>query len=237
MSCAHRNRKCRVGVIVGTGTNACYMEKLDKVETWNEEYDEPNQVIVNTEWGAFGDTGELEFVRTKWDRLVDEESLNVGKQKFEKMISGMYMGEIVRQVLLDLTRQGLMFGGETSKKLLTKNRFKTAYVSYVESDQKGDWTQMRKVLEKMDLLDIATETDYKNMRLICARVSTRAAYLVSAAISTMLNKMARKHTTVGVDGSVYRYHPHFHNLMVGKIAELINPRYEVSPTSSRLTVR
>ena len=29
---------------------------------------------------------------------VDEGSLNPGKQTFEKMISGMYMGEIVRQV-------------------------------------------------------------------------------------------------------------------------------------------
>ncbi len=30
--------------------------------------------------------------------IVDEGSLNPGKQPFEKMISGMYMGEIVRQV-------------------------------------------------------------------------------------------------------------------------------------------
>jgi hypothetical protein len=29
---------------------------------------------------------------------VDEGSLNPGKQPFEKMISGMYMGEIIRQV-------------------------------------------------------------------------------------------------------------------------------------------
>ncbi len=29
---------------------------------------------------------------------MDEGSLNPGKQPFEKMISGMYMGEIVRQV-------------------------------------------------------------------------------------------------------------------------------------------
>ncbi len=40
--------------------------------------------------------------------------------------------------------------------------------------------------------------------MICARISTRAAYLVSAAVATILNKMKRPHTTVGVDGSVYR---------------------------------
>jgi hexokinase len=32
--------------------------------------------------------------------IVDEGSLNPGKQPFEKMISGMYMGEIVRQVTI-----------------------------------------------------------------------------------------------------------------------------------------
>lgn len=31
MSCAHKNRECRVGVIVGTGTNACYMEEMNNV--------------------------------------------------------------------------------------------------------------------------------------------------------------------------------------------------------------
>lgn len=38
--------------------------------------------------------------------------------------------------------------------------------------------------------------------------------------------MQRPHTTVGVDGSVYRFHPHFHKLMEEKIAELTNPAYK-----------
>ena len=45
-----------------------------------------NHIIINTEWGAFGDNGELDFVRTKWDEQIDEQSLNPGKQTFEKMI-------------------------------------------------------------------------------------------------------------------------------------------------------
>ncbi len=65
---------------LGTGTNACYMETLDNVELWNEEIDDPRQVIVNTEWGAFGDNGVLDFIRTKWDEEIDVNSLNPGKQ-------------------------------------------------------------------------------------------------------------------------------------------------------------
>lgn len=54
-------------------------------------------------------------------------------------------------------------------------------------------------------------------------MSERAAHLVSAAVATILNKINRPHTTVGVDGSVYKYHPNFHNLMVEKIAQLLKP--------------
>ena len=34
---------CFIGV-TGTGTNACYMEKLDRVGTWNGDHNEPKQV-------------------------------------------------------------------------------------------------------------------------------------------------------------------------------------------------
>ena len=56
---------------------------------------------------AFGDNKELDFIRTKWDEAVDSGSLNPGKQTFEKMISGMYMGELTRQVLVDMCWEGL----------------------------------------------------------------------------------------------------------------------------------
>lgn len=38
------------------------------------------QVIINTEWGAFGDNGCLDFVRTEYDRELDTFSINPGKQ-------------------------------------------------------------------------------------------------------------------------------------------------------------
>ncbi|RWS24610.1 Hexokinase-2-like protein [Leptotrombidium deliense] len=225
MSCAHKNRDCRVGLIVGTGTNACYMEKLENVGLWNEDFEDPKQVIVNTEWGAFGDNGVLDFVRTEWDDEVDKKSLNPGKQLFEKMISGMYMGELVRCILVSLTKNNLLFNGVGSEKLFTPHSFESKYISWIESDNKREYMQTRKVMEKMQITN-ASEEDFENVRLVCSRVSTRAAYLVSAAVATILNKIRRPHTVVGVDGSVYRYHPHFHDLMVKKISELVHPAYK-----------
>ena len=48
------------------------------------------------------------------------------------MISGMYMGEIVRLVLLKLKKHGLLFGGRGSEELETMGRFYTKYVSEIE---------------------------------------------------------------------------------------------------------
>jgi len=162
---------------------------------------------------------------TEFDEMVDDNSLNHGKQLFEKMISGMYMGEIVRCVLATLCKRGLLFNGVGTKKLFQPHVIDTSFVSFVESDGRGEYEQTRDALLKMDLTDVSVQ-DCENVKLVCSRVSTRAAYLVSAAVATILNKIKRPHTTVGVDGSVYRYHPHFHNLMEKKISELVHPEYK-----------
>lgn len=56
------------------------METLENVELFHEDFPDINQVIVNTELGAFGDNGILDFVRTEWDDEVDDNSVNRGKQ-------------------------------------------------------------------------------------------------------------------------------------------------------------
>lgn len=61
----------------GTGCNACYMEEMQNVEL--VEGDE-GRMCVNTEWGAFGDSGELDEFLLEYDRMVDENSANPGQQ-------------------------------------------------------------------------------------------------------------------------------------------------------------
>lgn len=64
----------------GTGSNACYVEKQKNAELFDEEDNGSGTVLINTEWGAFGDDGKLDFIRTEYDRDVDENSVNPGKQ-------------------------------------------------------------------------------------------------------------------------------------------------------------
>merc|ERR1719367_2124997 len=226
MSCAWKNPKCRIGLIIGTGTNACYLEDLDKIETVNESKTELSKhMIVNTEWGAFGDQSELDFILTKWDREVDRLSINPGKQIFEKMISGMYMGEVVRQVLLDLYNEGLIFVGCNTENLFTHMRFLTKYVSEIESDAVGDFTKCRESLKDFGM-DNVTDEDCSALRYVCECVSRRAGFMVSAGLTALLKKMDYKDVVVAIDGSVFRFHPHFPNIMKSRISQLMGIDYK-----------
>lgn len=48
------------------------------------------------------------------------------------MISGMYLGEIVRLLLVKLTEDKLLFNGQTSKALRTPGKFQTKFISEIE---------------------------------------------------------------------------------------------------------
>lgn len=53
---------------------------MENVELFDGDKIKPH-VIVNTEWGAFGDDGKLDAIRTKYDQEIDEDSLNPRKQR------------------------------------------------------------------------------------------------------------------------------------------------------------
>ena len=52
--------------------------------------------------------------------------------RFEKYFGGFYIGEIVRLVLNKLTNEKVLFQGQSSDKLSTKDSIPTAYVTNVE---------------------------------------------------------------------------------------------------------
>ena len=67
-----RDPECHIGLILGTGTNACYMENLDAVPKFTGDRSRYSQVIINTEWGAFGENGKLDPFLTQFDRELDQ---------------------------------------------------------------------------------------------------------------------------------------------------------------------
>jgi len=227
LSCAWKNPKCRIGMIIGTGTNACYLEDMDKVELieGDKEKSGSKDMIINTEWGAFGNQGELDFILTKWDKRVDAASVNPGKQIFEKMISGMYMGEVARQVLVDLVEENLIFVGKDTSLLMQHGRFYTKYVSEIESDPVGVFKLCRDALADIGIEKVSDE-DCSAVRYVCECISRRAGFMVSAGVTALLKKMDYKDVVVAIDGSVFRFHPHFPNIMKSRISQLMGIDYK-----------
>ncbi|EMP28571.1 Glucokinase [Chelonia mydas] len=217
---AKRAVKTRAGTVFCTGCNACYMEEMENVEL--VEGDE-GRMCVNTEWGAFGASGELDEFLLEYDRVVDETSLNPGHQLYEKMIGGKYIGEIVRLVLLKLVNENLLFHGEASEKLKTRGSFETRFVSQIESDA-DDRKQTYNILTSFELLPSLTDCDI--VRMACESVSTRAAQMCSAGLAGVINRMRESRSeerlkiTVGVDGSVYKLHPSFKDQFHATVRQL-----------------
>jgi len=233
MACAYHDQSTRIGLILGTGSNACYIERLEAVKTWTGQIDEPKQMIINMEWGAFGDNGCIDFIRTEYDSEVDKMSLNAGHQVYEKMMSGMYMGEMVRLVILDLWQKDLLFVGHRDhswnsdyrQALYTKGSFYTKYVSEIETDSGVTFKHTKNVLEQLGL-DKPTYDDCAIVQYICKLVSRRAAQLAAAGLGVLLNRINEPTVTIAVDGSLYRFHPKFKKNMEKTMQLLVHPHIQ-----------
>ncbi|XP_077634643.1 hexokinase HKDC1 isoform X1 [Crocuta crocuta] len=227
MTCGYEDPNCEIGLIAGTGSNMCYMEEMKNIEL--VEGDE-GKMCINTEWGGFGDNGCIDDIRTQYDRKVDEGSLNPGKQRYEKMTSGMYLGEIVRQILIDLTKQGLLFRGQISERLRTRGIFETKFLSQIESDRLA-LLQVRRILQQLGL--DSTCEDSIVVKEVCGAVSRRAAQLCGAGLAAVVEKRREDQgleylkVTVGVDGTLYKLHPHFSRILQETVKELA-PRCDVT---------
>uniref|UniRef100_A0AAQ4QBW6 Hexokinase-2 n=1 Tax=Gasterosteus aculeatus aculeatus TaxID=481459 RepID=A0AAQ4QBW6_GASAC len=209
MTCGFDDQRCEVGIIIGTGTNACYMEELRHID--QVEGDE-GRMCINTEWGAFGDDGSLEDLRTEFDREIDRGSINPGKQLFEKMASGMYMGELVRLILVKMAKEGLLFEGRITPELLTKGKIETKHVSAIEKSKEG----LKKCMETLTRLGVEpSDEDCLAVQHVCTIVSFRSANLIASTLGGILARLkdnkgvGRLRTTVGIDGSLYKMHPQY----------------------------
>ncbi|XP_064882828.1 hexokinase-2-like isoform X2 [Oncorhynchus nerka] len=221
MTCGYEDPLCEVGLIVGTGTNVCYIEEMQNMELLDGS---EGKMCVNMEWGAFGDHGELDDFSTDFDKAVDEHSANPGKQTYEKMISGMYLGEIVRNVLLEFTTKGLLFRGKLSERLKTRGIFETKFLSQIESDRLA-LRQVRSILQHLGLTS-STCDDSILVKEVCSVVACRAAQLCGAGLAAVVDKIRQNRNlpelkiTVGVDGTLYKLHPHFSNFMHETVRDL-----------------
>ncbi|KAI5079288.1 hypothetical protein GOP47_0004767 [Adiantum capillus-veneris] len=219
-----------ISVILGTGTNACYVESIDAIPKWEGPKPSSGKMIISMEWGGFSSSF---LPRTQYDEALDAASVNPGEQIYEKLLSGMYLGDVVRRVLLRLAEEAALFGPTVPSKLLVPFILGTPHVSAMHQDESSDLQVVGKILGNVLGID---ETSLELRKLvvdICSIVAKRAARLAGAGIVGILKKIGRdgtkqdssatqnKRTVVAMDGGLYEHYPWFRAELKAAVAELL----------------
>ncbi|CAD5190432.1 unnamed protein product [Musa acuminata subsp. malaccensis] len=230
-------------VIIGTGTNACYLERTDAIIKYQGLLTNSGDMVVNMEWGNFWSS---HLPRTPYDISLDDESPNRNEQArlssgFEKMISGMYLGEIVRRVLQRMAEESDIFP-DAVQNLSVPFVIRTPLMAAMHEDDSPDLREVGKILE--DHLKISG-VSLKARRLlvrVCDIVTRRAARLAAAGIVGILKKIGRdgsagvasgrtkgkpRRTVVAVEGGLYVGYSMFREYLNEAVAEILGE--EVAP--------
>ena len=228
-----------IGGIFGTGTNGAYVEKLDNVTKLHSmkesaDYDtSTGEMIVNTEWGSFDNQMSV-LPNTPYDSALDEESVNPGIQMFEKRVSGMFLGEILRRAMLALTKdpQCQLFKDESSKTndihstttiaqdsaLYKQWGVDTSFLSIVQADHSVGLRATRQTLSRDLGVDAASIEDAEAVKILVDAIGKRSARLSAVAIGAVIistgNHISKGSgeddvVDIGVDGSLVEYYPGF----------------------------
>lgn len=227
-----------LGAIFGTGTNGAYVEKLDKITKLSSlrgsDYDKSTgEMIVNTEWGSF-DNHMSVLPNTIYDEALDKESVNPGIQMFEKRVSGMFLGEVLRRAILALFEDPKcqLFKDENSSSndvhstttiaedsaLYKQWGVDTSFLSLVQADNSPGLRITRQSLSKDLGVDAASHEDAEAVKVLVHAVGKRAARLSAVAIGAIIistgNHIAKDGgpddvVDIGVDGSLVEFYPGF----------------------------
>ncbi|PHH70975.1 hypothetical protein CDD82_6810 [Ophiocordyceps australis] len=207
---AYTDTDMKIGCIFGTGCNAAYMENcgsIPKLAHMKLPADTP--MAINCEWGAFDNEHKV-LPRTDYDKVIDRDSPRPGQQAFEKMIAGLYLGEIFRLVLVDLhdNKDVHIFEGHDIAMLRKAYTLDSSFLSAIEEDP------FENLQETFDLfatkLNIkCTRHELELVRRLAELIGTRAARLSSCGVAAICKKKGYKRCHVGADGSVFNKYPHF----------------------------
>ncbi|KAJ5325881.1 Hexokinase N-terminal [Penicillium brevicompactum] len=227
-----------LGAIFGTGTNGAYVEKTKNITKLQHMKDahfdnSTGEMIINAEWGSF-DNHMSVLPTTVFDDELDADSNNPGVQMFEKRVSGMFLGEILRRALLSLHKNpelGLFKANKNSKVTISEKSMlfrqwglDTSLLSSVEADNSKDLVDIQTALKDHLEIENPSLEECQAIKILVHAIGKRAARLSAvplAAIITSTNKLATDDIIdVGVDGSLVEFYPNFEGHLRGALREV-----------------
>ncbi|KAI3882872.1 hypothetical protein MKX03_010820 [Papaver bracteatum] len=227
----YMNQDVKVAVILGTGSNACYIERMDAIPK-----------IQRKEWGYFSDKAVLPC--TEFDVLgtasndegkpVRKPPLNRSSRVliFVKMISGYYLGKIVSKILLKMAESSEKLFGEDYTAPGTSH-FITEDLNHMHSDNSDGLETVGSILSKRLELKVETTLDVRTTVVqVIDTIIQRAARLAGAGIVAILHKMEpvdkqgliyEKKTVVAIDGTLYEQYKQYRKYLKKVVTELVGP--------------
>lgn len=200
----------KIGCIFGTGCNAAYMETCGEIpKLAHMNLDPAQEIAINCEYGAFDNQHKV-LPRNKYDILIDQDSPRPGQQTFEKMISGLYLGELFRLALVDLHEQGNcnFFAGQNIAALKKPYSIDASFLSDIENDPFENLQETHDLFrEKLNLS--ASKPELELCRRLAELIGTRSARLSACGVAAICKKKGYTTCHVGADGSVFNKYPHF----------------------------
>ncbi|EFZ02629.1 hexokinase family protein [Metarhizium robertsii] len=189
LSRAYSYTSTRFGLILGTGVNlAAYMPVQSvgmkkfgvRPKGW---YEEANHVIVNTELGMFGHNI---LPLTRWDHALTKQHPRPDFQPLEHLVSGMYLGEIVRLALLEAIETTGLLGGVVPHSLRTGYSLGTDTISMIESDISPNLEEAIKIFsDRHPSSYTPTSSDLIAIKALSSFVSIRSSALVATCVYTL----------------------------------------------------
>lgn len=222
LSKAYTDPSTRFALILGTGVNAAVHLPVDafgikkfgvRPSSWHEK---ARHVLVNTELSMFG-SGILPL--TRWDILINASRTASVSQPLEFMTGGGFLGEIVRQVVIEGIQTAGLFDGIIPPSLKIPYSLDTETISRIEADCSSDLKDARHIfVSQHPSTTSPSYTDMLALRKISSCVSKRASALLAAGCHSLwlirneaegLNADTVAHTAISYNGSVLEHYPNF----------------------------
>ena len=233
LSRAYEDPSTRFAVILGTGFNISVHLPVSALATTKYKgypqqwLDEATDVLVNTECSMFGKNV---FPTTRWDDQLNDAHMRPDFQPFEHMISGRYIGEIVRLILLEAVQTAGLFSGEIPNQLAEPYTLDTGTIAAMELDDTKCLTSATAIFQsKHPLSKPPTYNDIQFVRQVSQLVSHRAAAFLATGIHALwalrtesegLTPASAGRMSIGCNGSVIEKYPFFRELCQSHLHEL-----------------
>jgi hexokinase len=188
-----KNYDSFIGYILGTGTNACYIEKNSNIKK-KHDLDPGKTQIINIESGGY-----RRIKQSDLDIVFDKTTVNPGDYKLEKMISGGYLGGLCLVTLKAAASEGL-FSEETKSGILTLNDLSAEEVNKFVANPGSGATPLHKIVK--DVSD--SDTCIKIIEGLISRAAKLVAgNLASVILKTEKGKSPERPVLITVDGTIY----------------------------------